>query len=68
MNIDIRKTVKNNFVDLDIKEIKKSIEDAIKDGDEITLPGLGVFFEIIWSNCDLEIKKNLLNILKNNIK
>ena len=50
MNIDIRKSIINNFKDSDINEIKKSIESSINEMDEITLPGLGVFFEIIWKN------------------
>ena len=44
MNIDIRKSVVDNFKDSDIEDIKDSIEISINDKDEITLPGLGVFF------------------------
>lgn len=64
MNIDIRKSIINNFGDSDIEEIKTSIEDSIKDKDEITLPGLGVFFEILWNNSDEENKNYILNTIK----
>lgn len=66
--IDIRQSIINNFKESDIKEIEDSIEDSIKDNDEITLPGLGVFFEILWKNSGNNIKNEILNILKNNIK
>ena len=36
------------FCNSKAEDIRLSIEDAIKEHDEITLPGLGVFFEIIW--------------------
>lgn len=64
MNIDIRKSIKDNFSGSDISEIKASIESSISDGEEITLPGLGVFFEIMWKNCDDELK----NVLLENIR
>ena len=47
MNIDIREHIKNNFKNCDVKEIKESIEESLKEEDEITLPGMGVFFEIL---------------------
>ena len=64
MNIDIRKSIKDNFKDADTSEIKASIESSISDGEEITLPGLGVFFEIMWKNSDFELQ----NVLLENIK
>ena len=45
MNIDIRKSIINNFKGSRDEEIIESINESIKQGDEITLPGLGVFFE-----------------------
>lgn len=50
MNIDIRSHIKKNFKDSSINDIKNSIEESIKEQDEITLPGLGVLFEILWQN------------------
>lgn len=64
MNIDIRKSIKDNFKGADASEIKASIESSITDGEEITLPGLGVFFEIMWKNSDFELQ----NVLLENIK
>ena len=64
MNIDIRKSIINNFKESDIEEIKNSIIESIQDNDEITLPGLGVFFEILWNNSDDTKKDYILQTLK----
>lgn len=64
MDIDIRKSIINNFKESEISEIKKSIEESIYDRDEITLPGLGVFFEILWNNSDDTKKDYILQTLK----
>ena len=65
--IDIRENIKSNFKDLNENEIKNSIEEAINTNDEVILPGLGVFFEILWKNSNQNIKKDVLNIIKKNI-
>ena len=64
MNIDIRKSIINNFKDSNIEEIKDSIVSSIKDSEEITLPGMGVFFEILWKNSNEDIKKIILETIK----
>ena len=67
MNIDIRKSIRNNFKDSTKDEIIESINSSIKDKEEITLPGIGVFFEILWENSDNELKEKIINIIKSNI-
>lgn len=67
MQIDIRENIKKNFKESSINDIKTSIEDAILDNDEITLPGLGVFFEILWNASNETEKNNILNSIKNGI-
>lgn len=64
MNINIRESIKNNFSGSNIEDIRNSIEESIKDSDEITLPGMGVFFEILWNNSNDEEKENILNKIK----
>ena len=68
MNIDIRKSIKNNFITSSKQEIIESIELSIKDKDEITLPGLGVFFEIIWEESNEKLKNEIINLIINNLK
>ena len=67
MNIDIRKSIINNFKDSNKDEIIESIESSIKDNEEITLPGLGVFFEILWNNSGEDLRNNIVDIIKNSI-
>ena len=64
MNIYIIGHILNNFKDSIIDDIRSSIVDSINDRDEVTLPGLGVFFEILWTNSSEEIKNQILDILK----
>lgn len=68
MNINIRESIRNNFINSDKKDIEDSINDSIKDKEEIILPGLGVFFEIIWNNSTNELKEELLDILESTLK
>ncbi len=68
MQIDIRKNISDNFSNSNIQDIKSSIEEAIAENDEITLPGLGVFFEILWSNSNEDLKSSILNILEKHLK
>lgn len=68
MDINIRKSIISNFKDSSIDEIEEAIDTSIKDGNEITLPGMGVFFEILWDNCDRHEKENVLQLLKQGMK
>ncbi len=67
MNIDIRKSIISNFKDSDNSEIRSSIEEAVQDLDEVTLPGLGVFFEILWKNSTSEEQNTMINTIKKNL-
>lgn len=64
-DIKIRDYIINNFQDDDTETIKKAIEESIKEQDEVTLPGMGVFFEIIWTDANDEEKEKILEALKN---
>jgi len=64
MDIDIRKSIVNNFKNSGIEDIRDSIETSIEDNEEITLPGLGVFFEILWNNADKDDKEFILRTIE----
>lgn len=68
MDIDIRKHIINNFKDAETDEIKSSIEASITEKEEITLPGMGVFFEILWQNSDENSKEYILKTIQNALK
>lgn len=67
MNINIRNHIINNFKRDNITTIRSAIEESIKDQDEIALPGMGVFLEIIWEGADEVLKEKMLSIIKNRI-
>ncbi len=64
MDADIRKYIIENFKDDNINELEETINESINEGLEEALPGLGVFFEIVWKNSNQKQKKELLDILK----
>lgn len=66
-NINIRNYIIENFKNSEMSVIKDSIVSSISDKDEVTLPGLGVFFEILWENSNDEMQNKILEILKNNL-
>lgn len=68
MNIDIRKSILENFKDAKLEDIKESIKEALKDKDEIVLPGLGVLFEILWNNSNDNQKNEILQNIYEGIK
>lgn len=68
MNLDIRSHIINNFKGDDITTLKDAINESIKNNDEITLPGMGVFFELVWQKADEELKNKILSILEECVK
>lgn len=68
MNINIRQNIINNFKGAEKDEIKNSIISSIDDGKEITLPGLGVFFELLWNKSDENSREYILTTLHNLLK
>lgn len=68
LEIKIRNYICNNFKNSDKKEIEDSIVSSIASKEDIVLPGLGVFFEILWQNSDHVLKDSILNTLESHIK
>ena len=67
MEINIRNSIIDNFKDADNEEIKNSIVSSLESNEEITLPGLGVFFEVLWKNSDENSREYILNTLRDGI-
>ena len=64
MDIRIRDHIIHNFQDDDVDTLRRAIDQSIQEQDEITLPGMGVFFEIIWTDADEKMKEKMLNLLQ----
>lgn len=67
MDIKIREHIRNNFKDSNQKEIKESIVASIESKDEVVLPGLGVFFEILWNGSDDNLKETILETIQSHL-
>lgn len=64
MNVSIREHIINNFKEDNIDEIKEAVNESVESGDELTLPGLGVFMSLLWENSDDKDKDKILDKIK----
>ncbi|MDP4163400.1 MAG: small acid-soluble spore protein SspI [Bacillota bacterium] len=68
MNLNLRNAIIHNVTGNTQAELQDTIVDAIQNGEEKMLPGLGVLFEVIWKNSSEEDKKEMLEVLENGLK
>lgn len=64
----IKDYIIQNFKDDDIKTIKKAVDESVNEYNEDTLPGLGIFFMLVWENSNEEEKNTILEKIKSNLK
>lgn len=62
MNISLREAIVQRVKGQSKEELRATIDDAVGNA-EVTLPGIGVLFEIIWSHSSEEIRNQLLDTL-----
>lgn len=67
-NISIKNHIINNFRGDDIEALRRAIDECIKEQDEVALPGMGVFLEIIWTGASDELKNDMLKIIEKKVK
>ena len=68
MNLNLRNAIIHNVSGNSQAELEDTIVDAIQNGEEKMLPGLGVLFEVIWNNSSENEKKEMLSALENGLK
>lgn len=68
MDINIRDHIINNFKGDNYDQLRSAIEESIQEGDEVTLPGMGVFLELIWEGADQELKNKMLDVIKTQVE
>lgn len=68
MNLNLRNAIIHNVTGNSQEELQDTIVDAIQNGEEKMLPGLGVLFEVIWKNSSEEEKKEMLSTLESGLK
>ena len=67
MDINIRHHIINNFQGDDFNTLRTAIEESVQAQDEATLPGLGVFLELIWENASQEMKNEMIEIIRKRV-
>ena len=68
MNLNLRHAIRQNVEGNNQEELKATIVDAIQNGEEKMLPGLGVLFEVIWQNSSDQDKQEMLDTLESGLK
>lgn len=61
--MSIKEYIINNFKDDKHENLENAINECIKEQDEETLPGMGVFLELIWKGSNVEDRKKMINVL-----
>ena len=65
--MSIREHIINNFKGDDYDSLQEAINESIESNDEVTLPGMWVFFEIVWQGADQQLKNKMLDIIKTRV-
>lgn len=68
MDLNLRKAILSNIATNDQEQLEATIVDAIQNGEEKMLPGLGVLFELIWKQSDESDQQEMLNTLEQSVK
>ena len=64
MDLNLRKAILSNISTNDKSQLEATIVDAIQNGEEKMLPGLGVLFELIWQQSDETNKQEMVDFLE----
>ena len=55
--MNIKDYIIQNFKNDNLETIEKAIDDSVNEYNEDTLPGLGIFFMLVWENSNKEEKE-----------
>ena len=68
MDLNIREHIINNFQGDDYDTLRRAIDESVEAQDEATLPGLGVFLELIWENASQELKNEMIETIRKRVQ
>lgn len=68
MDLNLRKAILDNIATNDQQQLEATIVDAIQNGEEKMLPGLGVLFELIWQQSAEQEKQEMIQALEQGVK
>lgn len=68
MDLNLRKAILSNVSNNNTEQLEATIVDALQSGEEKMLPGLGVFFELLWNEANENEKQEMLESLEDSVK
>jgi small acid-soluble spore protein I (minor) len=68
LDLNLRKAILSNIASNDQEQLEATIVDAVENGEEKMLPGLGVLFELIWKHTNEEEKQLMVEALEQGVK
>lgn len=68
MGFNLRGAIMANIQGNNETEVEATIVDAIQNGEEKMLPGLGVMFEVYWNEASTEQKEHMCEIISQGLR
>jgi small acid-soluble spore protein I (minor) len=68
VNLNLRNAIIQKVTGNTQEQLEDTIVDAIQNGEEKMLPGLGVLFEVIWQNSSEQEKHEMITVLESGLK
>lgn len=62
-SLNLRQAIMYKMQGSDANAVEDTISDAISSGQEKTLPGLGVLFEVLWQNSDESSRQTMVQTI-----
>ncbi|MDC0763572.1 MULTISPECIES: small acid-soluble spore protein SspI [Brevibacillus] len=62
-SLNLRQAIMYKMQGSDPSAVEETISDAISSGQEKTLPGLGVLFEVLWQNSDASSRQSMITTI-----
>ncbi|GED32572.1 small acid-soluble spore protein SspI [Brevibacillus nitrificans] len=62
-SLNLRQAIMYKMQGSDPSAVEETITDAITSGQEKTLPGLGVLFEVLWQNSDSSSRQEMVETI-----
>jgi small acid-soluble spore protein I (minor) len=65
--LNLRQAIMYKMQGSDANDVQETITDAIASGQEKTLPGLGVLFEVLWQNSDQAARQSMVQTIADHL-
>ncbi|MBR8660125.1 small acid-soluble spore protein SspI [Brevibacillus sp. NL20B1] len=65
--LNLRQAIMYKMQGSSANDVQETITDAIASGQEKTLPGLGVLFEVLWQNSDQATRQSMVQTIADHL-